>query len=99
MAFSRNSTFPTSKERLAWRVCSAATIALPPVIISLVLPSDFLGSNQADWMIEPALYLTTALYALGRITLIVLALISLRALPADAFQIVNWNNHFPQFAA
>ena len=39
------------------------------------------------------------LYIVGRIAIIVLAFMSLRALPADAFQTVDWNNYFPHFAA
>ena len=41
----------------------------------------------------------TLLYVIGRITIIVLAFMSLRALPADAFQTVDWNNYIPHFAA
>ena len=38
-------------------------------------------------------------YALGRVTLIVLAFIALRALPADTYQTLDWNNYFPHIGA
>ncbi|CAF9924931.1 hypothetical protein IMSHALPRED_006330 [Imshaugia aleurites] len=89
-----NSPFPTSKERHAWHICSVTTTALP-ALVTLVL--DHGSSNHAD---RVALAMLIAVpYIAGRATLIVLALISLRALPADAFQTVSWNNYIPHFAA
>ena len=89
-----NSSFPTSEERLAWRICSVGITALPIIFVSSY--SCYLWSNSiAPWMIWLLIYV----YAVGRITLLVLAFAALRALPADAFQTVNWTNFFPRFAA
>ena len=95
-----NSPFPTSEERLAWRVCSATTTVLPALIVPLV------AGSASDIYLEPigalislAGIAVVVSYVIGRITIIVLAFMSLRALPADAFQTVTWNNYIPHFAA
>ena len=103
-----NSTFPTSSERLAWRICSVVTTAMPGLItialnwyiLVLLFTSMFCNAGHFFThivvpVVQPLLLLA---YALGRITIIVLALIGLRALPAGAFQTVNWNKYFPHFA-
>ena len=82
-----NSTFPTPKERLAWRVCSVATTALPIVGVTAYLPDWF-----ADSFVK---YVSLTLYIIARLTLIALALASLRAVPADVFQTTDWNNIIP----
>lgn len=103
-----NSPFPTSQERLAWRICSAATVAIPglvflaltglfPIIICISIicnAGDFFTGNFVQ-----VIYHSVGLaYILGRITLVILAFIGLRALPADAFRTVDWNEYFPHFA-
>ena len=103
-----NASFPTSQERLAWRICSAATIAIPCLIF---LTFTFIGPTLIciSCFCDPGRFLTSDFiqviyhsvalaYILGRITLVILAFIGLRALPADAFQTVNWNKYFPHFA-
>ncbi len=90
-----NSPFPTSKERLAWRICSVSTTALP--VVPLVL---FALLNEIDEYLGGLFVLVaTFLYIAGRVTILVLAFMTLRALPADAFETVNWSNYFPHFAA
>ena len=91
-----NSPFPTSKERLAWRICSVATTVLPllstPVFLGIV------DSPMKDSYTLPLDWFTRTFYTLARTTIIVLAFTALRALPADTFQTVNWDNYFPHFA-
>ena len=82
-----NSTFPTPKERLAWRVCSVATTALPIVGVTDYLPHWFADKFVAIFLL--------ILYIIARLTLIALALASLRAAPADVFQTTDWNNIIP----
>ena len=82
-----NSTFPTPKERLAWRVCSVATTALPAVGIPAYI-SDWSGDRFLGFPLLVA-------YVIARLTLIALALASLRAVPADVFQTTAWNNIIP----
>lgn len=96
-----NSPFPTAKERLAWRVCSVAMTALPLPIILLLYMGD--TSNTWGWPFNDRLqsYLDVVFiplvvfYAIARTTLIVLAFMALRAMPADAFQTVHWMSYVP----
>lgn len=101
------SSFPTSQERLAWRICSAATVAIPGLIFLalmgffqiLICVSIFCDAGvyfTGDFV--QVIYSSVGLaYVLARITLVVLASIGLRALPVDAFRTVDWNKYFPHF--
>lgn len=82
--------FPTSKEALAWRICAVATTSLP-LLQSVVI----LFSNQDDGGSSIPPLIPAALYVVARITLITLAFMSLRALPADAFKTIAWTNYVP----
>lgn len=98
-----NSPFPTSKEQLAWRICSATTTAMPAALLLLLKVIDMLDNSNSDEFLVILVFLVSfaiiAAYVIGRITIIVLAFISLRALPADAFRTVSWNDYIPHFAA
>lgn len=105
-----NSTYPTPKERLAWRVCCVVTTSLPPIgiLVTSLLnrftkhmnessESDSLKFNR-DVVVtigELSFLLLLAFYITARVTLVVLALMALRALPADVFQTTGWNNVIP----
>ena len=99
-----NSPFPTFKERLAWHICCAATTAIPALMTLCFALMAALGveiDHDEDtvgklWVSFVALLVVS--YIIGRITLIVLAFMTLRALPADAFQTVDWNQYIPHFA-
>ena len=95
-----NSPFPTSREQLAWRICSAATTALPASAALLTVVA-ILFDNDGDGAVAMVgiflLFLSALSYILGRITIIVLAFMSLRALPLDALRTVDWNNYIPHF--
>lgn len=85
-----NSPFPSSKERLAWRVCSVASTALPVPMVYRGFPDgDLADALVLFWMF---------FYAVVRLTLIILALMSLRALPANVYETENWTNYVPHFA-
>ena len=85
-----NSPFSSSKERLAWRVCSVATTALPvPMVYQVFLDRIFAGIVFCFLLF---------LYVIARLTIIILAFTSLRALPANAYETVNWTNYVPHFA-
>ena len=97
-----NCPFPTSKEQLAWRICSATTTALPFVFLSLIEPLVLVKDGRNTSAKHDRTYsvaLTFYMYVIGRITIIVLAFMSLRALPADAFRTIDWNSYIPHFAA
>ena len=97
-----NAPFPTSKETLAWRVCAVATTSLPLLVSAIVLahlklPETDVYQKLVDTEALGQIIFNTSmfLYAIARITLITLAFMSLRALPADAFQTIAWTNYFP----
>lgn len=102
-----NSPFPTAKERLAWRVCSVSTTALPllfPVLIPIgLLVERLITPANVDAAMNMAFGILASgiavCYVIGRITLIVLAFMALRALPADTYQTVDWNQYILHFAA
>ena len=93
-----NVPFPTSKEALAWRICAVATTGLPLLecaLFSLFLSDTVDTEEYEDSLFIVAVFVSPMLYAIARITLIALAFMSLRALPADAFQTIAWTNYFP----
>ena len=90
-----NSPFPTPEERLVWRICASTTTGLPVLVLVLLEMHDL---TSLDWLYMVVLLLIVP-YILGRITIIVLALMSFRASPADAFKTVQWNQYFPHFAS
>ena len=94
-----NSPFPNSKERLAWRICSVTTTALPALVALLLPPALMIEGDRMEYLSTVSLALVAVLYIIGRATIIVLAFMTLRALPADAFQTVNWSIYLPHFAA
>ncbi len=95
-----NSPFPTAKERLAWRICSATTTALPALFTPILTFEGIFIHEGLGGRIPVLCGQTLAfVYVIGRITLFVLAFTSLRVLPVDAFQTVNWNSYIPHFAA
>ena len=91
-----NATFPTSNEALAWRICAVATTSLPLLLsaISMIIISSVLDEVWEDVLSDTVFFLL-CLYAIARITLITLAFMSLRALPADAFQTITWTKYMP----
>lgn len=94
-----NSPFPTSKERLAWRICSVTTTALPALVALLLPPALMIEGDRMENLSIVSFVLVAVLYIIGRATIIVLAFMTLRALPAHAFQTVNWSIYLPHFAA
>ena len=88
-----NSPFPTSKEQLAWRICSATTTAVPAYLTFGVYFLALKNSDHVEELIYILATLAVNAYVIGRITIIVLAFMSLRALPADAFRTIDWNSY------
>lgn len=90
-----NGPFPTAKEALAWRVCAVATTSLPLLACAIFLLSDWAVFENRETLFGIVLLVPVSLYAIARITLVTLAFMSLRALPADAFQTIAWTNYIP----
>lgn len=94
--FAWNSPFPTSQERLAWRICSATTTALP-ALLTLRMLFQKEPCIELDDVLKAYYKFPIAIYILGRLTIIILALMSLRALPANIFQTIEWTLYLPHF--
>lgn len=91
-----NSPFPTLKEQLAWRICAAATTAMPASVAVLSILA--LLGDVGVTLLGILSVLIAFSYIIGRIAIIVLAFMSLRALPVDALRTVDWNNYIPHFS-
>jgi len=87
--------FPSLAERVLWRMSSVAITCLPAIILRTIFA---LGSSPSD-LIHRRLVWSAGMagffYVLARITLLVLALMSIRSLPAGAYQTVKWTTYIP----
>ncbi|KAJ7364286.1 hypothetical protein DFH08DRAFT_838860 [Mycena albidolilacea] len=87
-----NAGFPTAEEMWIWRSCSLSVTAIP--ILGLagfwLIRIDFLA---VLWAI---LFLSlTLIYTLARISLLLIAFMTLRSLPPAALADVNWSVYIP----
>ena len=94
-----NSPFPTSMERVIWRICSVTTTALPAILALLLHSLAVFKCDGSQQLLDSAALSMGLVYTIGRAMVIVLAFMTLRALPTGAFQTVNWSDYFPHFAA
>ncbi|KAF5339510.1 hypothetical protein D9758_016368 [Tetrapyrgos nigripes] len=103
-----NFTFPSHTEQIMWRFCALGVTCLP--VLGIVLPVavgeitiSVSGRVVGDWDVPESfkgfcawiLIFSSILYIIARITLIILALMKLRALPPDAYQTVEWTTFIP----
>ena len=88
-----NSPFPTPAKKLAWRICSVATTALPAFLGAFLY---LIPKRLLDLTTKPVLLLFV-FYLIERIVTMVLAFMALRALPADTYRTVDWNIYLPHF--
>lgn len=102
--------FPTPVELTLWRISALYTM-LNPVLLSFPLALFALLSNRSRlrpntrssvtewlrWVTPPIRIITIAipLYILARLSIIVLAFTTLRALPEDALREISWSSFFP----
>lgn len=92
-------TFPSSVESWLW-CTSSLYITLTPLIYSFLLMLAWFGA--ARWLlcrrVRPLLWLyeySILPYILARLTLIILAFMTLCALPPDAYKDISWNSFIP----
>lgn len=93
-----NPPFPTSNEKLAWRISSVTTTVIPALFFTFMSYLDIKKKEAGDRFEVIVSIFGFVPYLIGRATLVVLAFMTLRSLPADAFQTVNWNEYLPHFA-
>lgn len=92
-----SSQFPSPMEQVLWRISAITIIGVPVCVflaglLSLYLP--FLP-NKHEGCGGVLVLISAVLYVIARIMLFFLALISLRSLPAGAFQVINWTTYIP----
>ncbi|KAK6435172.1 hypothetical protein LTR95_008646 [Oleoguttula sp. CCFEE 5521] len=109
-----NSTFPTTVERIVWRVATLvsalafAIICLLDVLLKfdavwwlLNRVRDRLGSQRLDKAVEGLVasifVVTTVVYVLARLVIIVEMFRSLAYLPLDAYVTTSWPANVPHF--
>ncbi|KAK7023651.1 hypothetical protein VNI00_016613 [Paramarasmius palmivorus] len=83
--------FPTTTELLLWRISSIAITATP--LVFGLFHSLPLSQHSPGWrsVVHVVFIGISIAYVIFRITLIVLALMALRNLPASAYQSVQWS--------
>lgn len=82
-----NFSFPSYVERVMWRTASLGVVGSCAVIIYSALFFKFIRQN--DSLLVPG-GLASFVYPVARITLLVLAVTSLRSLPSSAFDAIDW---------
>lgn len=102
--FAWNSSFPTIGEQLYWRSASSTLVVSCVAALRSVFPWDNPAST-GFWITiccfsthtigGSLVLLATFFYPLARITLLVLAIASLRSLPPSAFHSVDWIDFIP----
>ncbi|KAF8508095.1 hypothetical protein BU17DRAFT_56908 [Hysterangium stoloniferum] len=92
-------TFPTHTEVLLWRVCSVLVTIIPALYVAYILV-EVIGNTRvedSDFMVFSLFPLIASLlvYILARLSLLLGAVISLRALPPTAYTNVEWTSFLP----
>lgn len=102
--FAWNSSFPTINEQLFWRSVSSTLVGSCVAALRAVFPWPIPTPTETLLMACASLlrlignslfFQATTLYPLARITLLVLAIASLRSLPPSAFDTVDWIDFVP----
>ena len=87
--------FPSYTEQLLWRIASLSITCLPMGYVFVKFVFGLL-EDVFDRKVEDAVVFGIAiLYILSRVTLLVIALISLRSLPPGAYETVHWTTFIP----
>lgn len=89
-----SSSFPSHMEQTLWRISCVAIVGVPSVyFIAYTVAGLFMGADDL-WDLQPLLQMIVPpllfVYLVGRVTLFVLAFMSLRALPPGVFETVQW---------
>ncbi|KAM6490665.1 hypothetical protein JOM56_014008 [Amanita muscaria] len=91
-----NSTFPTRAEQLTWQVSSLIVVVIGGTSLASVIHEREISNNEALVILFGmfAVFLLP-LYCLARVSLFVLALLQLRALPYAAYATPSWTIFYP----
>jgi hypothetical protein len=97
-------SFPTRTEQILWRVCSITITSVPVICLTLLVvllffDVDYSGRSHVDpvWAVVYYIGVPTPLlaYIIARVVLLTQAFMTLRLLPADAYQTVHWTTFIP----
>ena len=88
------STFPTPVERLLWRVSALVVTAFPGLGFAIYIVGDA-AYGKTEHSLKAAAWFLAAVYCLGRICLLALALAALRGLPESAYEVPSWTVYIP----
>jgi hypothetical protein len=94
--------YPSSVERLLWRIASISCMAVPFLLLALGLSIDvdvdfWPPECSVEYLGGMSVRTLLFLYFLARVYLLVAIFISLRSVPAGVYQTVNWSLYFPHF--
>ncbi|CAG7852706.1 SubName: Full=Uncharacterized protein {ECO:0000313/EMBL:CCA76333.1} [Serendipita indica DSM 11827] len=93
-----SSPFPSPHMQFLWQFATIVMTTVPPAAVVLFLFAGLMGEcvsrTLGRWMMLSQLLLPP-LYFAGRGITIVLAFVTLAALPLDAYRDVAWSNFFP----
>ncbi|KAF8154286.1 hypothetical protein B0H34DRAFT_753958 [Crassisporium funariophilum] len=85
--------FPSTAERLTWRICSAFMTVFP---VSFTIPFILLWCAASVYTVYVALMILSIIaYFIARLCLLILPLLALRALPDGAYVDISWSSVFP----
>ncbi|KAF5334702.1 hypothetical protein D9758_017249 [Tetrapyrgos nigripes] len=88
-------TFPSHTEQIMWRVCALVVTCFPVMGMFLLFIDDLYESTWGFCLLIVGGIIGPIFYGIARITLIILALMELRALPTSAHQTVEWSILIP----
>ncbi|KAI0062799.1 hypothetical protein BV25DRAFT_1825343 [Artomyces pyxidatus] len=96
--------FPSGVEEIIWRVSSVVIVAVPVLLLAILQPwmsLTGLKGRPTGWKPSEALtyvvIVSGLIYVTARMLLIALAFSTLRSLPNDAYQSVQWTLLIPHF--
>jgi hypothetical protein len=90
--------FPSSTERILWRVASVSIISVPITSLLSASPFDLVPDRFEDIATLVGVVVVASqlfLYVLSRLVLLVLPFLCLRSLPPAAYHVVHWTSFIP----
>lgn len=99
--------FPSTAEQLMWRICSIGITTLPLLFfvgggVGLLSELDCIEGTFMDDVLMAFMALTMFLfpiaYVIGRGVLLTLCFTSLKSLPPDAYQVIQWTRYIPHIS-
>jgi len=90
-----NSIFPTPVEHLLWRVSALVVTTFPGLGFAIYAVGDQEAKGMMKGLLKGAAWFLAAVYCLGRVCLLALALATLRALPKKASEVPSWTVYIP----